>query len=192
MAPSRSRAAGALAAVVRRIPPREAGTRRVHVIIDTPAGSRNKYKLDSVHGLLRLSRILPEGAVFPYDFGSSPGTCAEDGDALDVLVLYSPPTFPGCLVTVRLIGMLRVEQREGGGLVRNDRLLGVPETSVNPAPLRELRAVPKEHLRAIEHFFTSYNAFQGRQFRIIGRDGARRAEQALQRAIRTYQRRSTP
>lgn len=191
MAARHSATAGGLAAIMRQIPPREAGTRRVHVIIETPAGSRNKYKLDSVHGLLRLSRILPDGAVFPYDFGAIPGTCAEDGDALDVLVLYLPPAFPGCLVTVRLIGMLRVAQREGGRLVRNDRLLGVPETSVNPAPLRELHAVPKEQLRAIEHFFTSYNAFQGRQFRILGRDGSRRAEQALQRGIRTYRRRNS-
>ena len=192
MASSRTAAAGGLAAIVRQIPPREAGSGRVHVIIDTPTGSRNKYKLDGTRGLLRLSRILPEGSTFPYDFGSIPGTCAEDGDALDVLVLHLPPAFPGCLITVRLIGMLRAEQHEAGRLVRNDRLIGVPETSVNPAPLRELRAVPKEQLRAIEHFFSSYNAYQGRRFRIIGRDGSRRAAEALQRAIRAYQRSTSP
>lgn len=182
--------AGGLPAIVRHIPPREAGSGRVHVIIDTPAGSRNKFKLDDAHGLLRLSRILPEGSMFPYDFGSIPGTCAADGDALDVLVLHLPPAFPGCLITARLIGVLRAEQHEGGKLVRNDRLIAVPETSVNPAPVRELRAVPKEQLRAIEHFFTSYNAYQGRRFRIVGREGPRRAAQALQRAIHAYQRRN--
>jgi inorganic pyrophosphatase len=179
--------AGGLPAIVRHIPPREAGSGRVHVIIDTPAGSRSKFKLDDTHGLLRLSRILPEGSMFPYDFGSIPGTCADDGDALDVLVLHLPTAFPGCLITVRLIGALRAEQHEKGRVLRNDRLIAVPETRVNPAPLRELRAVPKEQLRAIEHFFTSYNVYQGRRFRIIGRDGPRRAAQALQRAIRAYQ-----
>lgn len=189
MASKRTAVAAGLPAIVRQIPPRETGSGRVHVIIDTPAGSRNKFKLDDAHGLLRLSRILPEGSMFPYDFGSIPGTCADDGDALDVLVLHLPPAFPGCLITVRLIGVLRAEQHEEGKMVRNDRLIGVPETSVNPAPLRELCAVPKEQLRAIEHFFTSYNAYQGRQFRIVGRDGSRRAAQALQRAIRAYQHR---
>jgi len=188
VAAKQTAAGGGLPAIVRRISPREADSGRVHVIIDTPAGSRNKYKLDDANGLLRLSRILPAGSSFPYNFGAIPGTCAADGDALDVLVLHLPPAFPGCLITVRLIGMLRAEQYEGGKLLRNDRLIGVPETSVNPAPLRELRAVPKEQLRAIEHFFASYNAYQGRRFRILGRDGPRRAVQALQRAILAYQR----
>jgi inorganic pyrophosphatase len=181
-----------LPVIVRGLSPREATSGRVHVVIDTPAGSRNKYKLDDANGLLRLSRILPEGLSFPYNFGSVPGTCADDGDALDVLVLHLPPAFPGCLITVRLIGMLRAEQHEGGRLLRNDRLIGVPETSVNAAPLRELSAVPKEQLRAIEHFFVSYNAYQGRRFRITGRDGARRAARALQRAITAYQRKLSP
>lgn len=192
MASQQTAASAGLPAIVRRISPREAHSGRVHVIIETPAGSRNKYKLDDANGLLRLSRILPEGSSFPYNFGSVPGTCAADGDALDVLVLHLPPAFPGCLITVRLIGMLRAEQHEGGRLLRNDRLIGVPETSVNPAPLRELNAVPKEQLRAIEHFFASYNAYQGRRFRITGRDGSRRAAQALQRAINAYQRSTSP
>ena len=132
------------------IPPREADTGHVHVVIDTPAGSRNKYKYDEKLGVFRLSRILPPGAVFPYDFGSIPGTRAEDGDALDVLVLHLARAFPGCLVTVRLIGVLHAEQRERGKLLRNDRLIGVADTPVNPARLGELSELDAEELRAIE------------------------------------------
>jgi inorganic pyrophosphatase len=168
------------------IPPRESGSGRVHVVIDTPAGSRNKYKYDEQFATFRVSRILPRGAVFPHDFGSIPGTRAEDGDALDVLVLHLPASFPGCLVTVRLIGVLHAEQRDAGQLVRNDRLIGVAETPVNRARLQDLSALDQEELRAIEHFFRSYNAFQGRDFTIRSHGGPEDARHALERAIEAH------
>ena len=168
------------------IPPREAGTGRIHVVIDTPAGSRNKYRYDEDLAVFRVSRILPQGAVFPYDFGSIPGTRAEDGDALDVLVLNLAPAFPGCLVTVRLIGVLHAEQRERGNIIRNDRLIAVAETPANPARVGDLPELDAEDLRAIEHFFASYNAFQGREFAIRSRGNARDALQAVERAIEAH------
>jgi inorganic pyrophosphatase len=100
-----------------------------------------------------------------------------------VLVLQPAPSFPGCLVTVRLIGVLHAVQREGRSLIRNDRLIGAVDTPVNPARLSELRELDPEHLRAIEHFFSSYNAFQGRAFRIKSRGGAGDALRTLERAI---------
>jgi len=174
------------AGTTQAIPPREPGSGRVHVVIDTPAGSRNKYKYDQHLNVFRISRVLPPGAAFPHDFGSVPGTRAEDGDALDVLVLHLAPAFPGCLVTVKLIGVLHAEQREGGKLVRNDRLIAAADTPVNPAWLKELRELDKEELRAIEHFFRSYNAFQGRPFEIKSRGGASDALRTLERAIRAH------
>jgi len=157
----------------------------VNVVIDTPGGSRNKYKFDEELGIFRVSRILPVGMAFPYDFGSVPGTRAEDGDPLDVLVLMPAPTFPGCLVTVQLIGILRAEQVEGKR-VRNDRLIAVPVTSVNRAPIRELSQMEREQLHGIEEFFISYNRAQGRSFRITGHLGARAADAALERAVRAF------
>ena len=168
------------------IPPREQGSGRIHVVIDTPAGSRNKYKYDPQFDCFRISRILPRGSAFPYDFGSIPGTSAEDGDALDVMVLHLAPAFPGCLVTVRLIGVLHAEQREGGERIQNDRLIGVADTPVNPARLNDLRELDPEELRAIEHFFRSYNAFQGRDFDISRRGGAEEAMRTLERAIQAH------
>ncbi len=172
--------------MLRKIPPRESGSGRVHVVIDTPAGSRNKYKYDEQFDTFRLSRILPPGAAFPYDFGSIPGTRAEDGDALDVLVLQLPPSFPGCVLTVKLIGVLHAQQRDGEKLIRNDRLIGVTDTPLNPARLQELSALDREELRAIEHFFRSYNAFQGREFTITSRGGAAEALHALELGIESY------
>ena len=168
------------------IPPREKDSARVHVVIDTPAGSRNKYKYDADLDIFRISRVLPQGAAFPYDFGSIPGTRAEDGDALDVLVLHLAPAFPGCLVTVKLIGVLHAEQHEGGKVIRNDRLIAVFDSPVNPARLEDLKQLDTEELRAIEHFFSSYNAFQKRPFDIRGRGGSGDAVQTLERAIQAY------
>ena len=160
---------------------------RINVLIDTPAGSRNKYKYDRSLGSFRLSRVLPMGSGFPYDFGSIPRTRAADGDALDVLVLGLAPSFPGCVVPVRLIGVLHAEQTEGGRPIRNDRLLGVAETEVNPACVTELSELGEETVRDIEHFFESYNRRQGRQFRITGRGDRRAAEALLEQALRTFQ-----
>ena len=158
----------------------------VRVVIDTPAGSRNKYKLDESTGLFRVSRILPRGMAFPHDFGSVPGTCAEDGDPLDVLVLGMAPSFPGCLVNVRLIGVLRAAQTERGKSIRNDRLIGCASTPVNRPAITELKSLDPQHLHEIEEFFYAYNHAQGRPFRVTGRGGARAAEAMLKRAERSY------
>src|ERR671933_2536230 len=101
----------------------------LHVVIETPKGSRNKFKFDERLRLFRLSGVLPLGAVFPFDFGFVPCTSAPDGDPLDVLVLMDEPAFAGCLLTTRLIGVIEADQTEEGQTVRNDRLIGVAENS---------------------------------------------------------------
>jgi inorganic pyrophosphatase len=168
------------------LPAREPGSTRSHVIIDTPAGSRNKYKYDSRLHIFRVSRVLPVGMNFPHDFGSIPSTRATDGDPLDMLVLGLAPTFPGCLATVRLIGIWRAWQLENGRRVRNDRLIGVAETPVNLTRIGTLRSLDSRHLHEIQQFFEAYNRAPGRKFRITGRGGGRAAESALQRGIRAF------
>jgi inorganic pyrophosphatase len=181
---SRARTAESIAA-------RDPGSGLVHVVIDTPRASGNKYKYDEGSHIFKLSRILPAGMHFPYDFGSVPGTRAEDGDPLDVLVLMDAPTFPGCLISTRLIGGIRVEQREGRRMIRNDRLIAVPETPVNPAPIRSIRALSVSQLQEIEHFFCSYNAAQGRELKVLSRFPASVAQKLLSRAVRAAHRLST-
>ena len=177
---------------MRGVPPREAGRGRIHVIIDTPAGSRNKYKFDPHLRLFRVSRVLPVGMAFPYDFGFIPGTCAQDGDALDVLVMGLAPAFPGCLTTARLVGMLRAWQVEDGERITNNRLLAVAETPVNRASIRDLRALEPRLLHELEHFFESYNRAQGREFRIVARAGRGAAEAVLSRGIRLFAKQKQP
>ena len=159
----------------------------VRVVVDTPRGSRNKYKFDPELGVFKLSRILPVGLSFPYDFGAIPGTKAEDGDALDVLVLNDAPLFVGCLVHVHLIGVIRARQKQGRRMIRNDRLVATIETAVNEPAITRLDQVDKQCLRDIEHFFSSYNQAQGREFKISGRGGPRDAQRMFQDALRQFE-----
>lgn len=160
----------------------------VNVLIDTPSGSTTKFKYDEPNRCYRVSRILPAGAFFPYNFGSIPRTLAADGDPLDILVLESGPFFVGCLVEVKLIGILSASQREPGKTIENDRLLGVPVTEVNPPSIEHIDQIDQTRLAEIEHFFMSYNAAQGREFAPAGRGGPPEAEAGLRAAQRRYAR----
>src|SRR5687767_782444 len=82
----------------------------LNVIVETPKGSRNKYNFDFELGLFRLKKVLPAGAVFPFDFGFIPSTCGDDGDPLDVLLLMDEPAFAGCVVEARLLGAMEASQ----------------------------------------------------------------------------------
>ena len=112
-----------------RLKPFAAQKGDVHIVIDTPRGSRNKLKWDEKLRMLKLSHILTAGAVFPFDFGFVPGTRGADGDALDVLVLTDEPLVPLCLVEARLIGVIEAEQTQDGKTFRNDRMLAVTTNS---------------------------------------------------------------
>ena len=96
------------------LPPFNRETGELHVVIDTPKGSRNKYSWDEKRELFELSGVLPAGAVFPFDFGFIPNTRGEDGDALDVMVLMDEPAFTGCLVASRLLGRHRSQTNRAG------------------------------------------------------------------------------
>ena len=134
----------------------------VHVVIDTPKGSRNKVKWDPRLGVFKLSHVLSPGATFPCDFGFVPGTCAPDGDAVDVLVLTDAPLFTGCLLVARLIGGLEAEQTQDGTTFRNDRLLAVASASRQHESVREIDDLPPGFMEQIEQFFVGYNELRGR------------------------------
>ena len=126
----------------------------VTVVIDTPQKSRNKFKFDPEAGAYKLSKILPEGMVFPYDFGFVPSTEGEDGDPVDVLVLIEGPTFPGCIVECRLVGVIEAEQHSGREkAVRNDRLVGVARASLLYSEITNIEQVPHAILKEIESYY---------------------------------------
>ncbi len=155
-----------------------------NVIIETPKGSRNKFDYDPELGLFRLGGVLPLGAVFPFDFGFVPSTLGGDGDPLDVLVLMDEPAFTGCLVAVRLIGVIEADQTEGGETTRNDRLIGVAAKSRNHHDVHSLDQINANRVDEIEHFFVSYNVAKDKRFESLGRSGPRRAREVMEAAMR--------
>lgn len=170
----------------RTIPTWSHAHERVFVVVDTPKGSRNKYKFDPELKAFKLGHILPPGACFPFDFGSIPQTAAEDGDPLDVLVLSDEPSFVGCVLDVKLIGVVEAEQTADGKTLRNDRLLGVPVTKVNAPAHRDIGDLSAELLSHIELFFASYNAAHGRSFKPLHRRGPQAAQALIAKASARY------
>jgi inorganic pyrophosphatase len=109
-----------------------------------------------------LGGLLPEGMMFPFDFGFISSTLGDDGDPLDILVLMDAPAHVGCLIEVRLIGVISAEQIEGGKKETNDRLLGVAIHSYDHEDLTTIDEVSKTLLSQLEEFFVSYNKQRGK------------------------------
>jgi inorganic pyrophosphatase len=157
-------------------------------IIETPKGSRNKFDFDPDYGAFTIASVLAEGFSFPFDFGFIPSTLADDGDPTDVMLLMDSPAFPGCVVDVRLIGVIEAMQREKDGTeTRNDRLLGVSTVSTQHANIRNLDGLQEELLREIEQFFVFYNKTRGREFRVLARRGPEEAVKIIERAAECFQ-----
>ena len=169
-----------------KLPTYDAETGWLNAIIETPQGSRNKYKYDDRCRIFKVHSLLPAGAVFPYDFGFLPSTRGEDGDPLDVLVLMEVACPGGYLVPARLIGVIEAEQTEDGESERNDRLIAVSTESHRHHGANTLADLGEEILCEIEHFFISYNAMHGKQFKPLGRHGPGRAQKLVKQGEKLF------
>src|SRR5436305_5268138 len=121
-------------------------------IIETPKVCRNKFNYDADSNLFMLGGLLPEGMMFPFDFGFIPSTLGEDGDPLDILVLMDAPAHVGCLIEVRIIGIINAEQTEDGRTESNDRLLGVAIHSYDHQNLESIADISNTLLSQLEEF----------------------------------------
>jgi inorganic pyrophosphatase len=155
---------------IKRLEPFDPKKECLNVLIETPKGSRVKYAYNPKMGLIELKRALPEGMIFPFNFGFVPGTQADDGDPLDILILNQEPLFPGCLLKARVLGVIEAEQTERGETTRNDRLVGLAIAQQTPALLEGI-GLDKRTLSEIEHFFISYNKLGGKKFKVLGKGG---------------------
>jgi len=156
----------------------------VRVVIETPKGCRNKYKFEPKMAAFKLSSVLPEGMVFPYDFGFIPNTHAEDGDPIDVLLLMDQPAFPGCVIESRLVGVIEAQQTGKGENARNDRLIAVAEENHSYSELRDVTDINKTLLEDIGQFFANYHQARGTKFKVLGIRGARHAYRLLKKSIK--------
>jgi inorganic pyrophosphatase len=150
----------------------------VPVVVEIPKGSRNKYEFDHHTGRIRLDRTLFSPVHYPTDYGFVPGTLAEDGDPLDAMVLLSEPTFPGCLIETRVVGMLDMADDAG----RDQKLLVVPLTDPQWNHIFASDQVAPHLLREIEHFFTVYKQLEDKTVEVFGWRDAATGRQVLDQA----------
>ena len=128
----------------------------VYVLVEVPRGSQNKYEYNHDLGVIMLDRVLYSPVHYPADYGHIPGTHCEDGDPLDVLVLVTEPTFPGCVICARPIAVMEMEDEKG----LDDKVLAVPIDDPRFDQVRDIADVPPHILREIAHFFEIYKALE--------------------------------
>ena len=160
----------------------------IHVVIETPQGSRNKYALDPKRGIFELKKVLPAGMEFPYDFGFVPSTLADDGDPVDVLVLMDEPAFPGCLLKCRMVGVIEGEQGKKKEKERNDRIVAIEQANHSYAHVKHIDDLGKKFVKELEEFFVNYHDLTDKKYRVIGVKGPEEARRRLKRGIRAFQR----
>jgi len=161
------------------LPTFHAKTRAIHVIIESPKASRNKYVYDEKSALLRLKKVLPAGLSFPFNFGFVPGTRGGDGDPLDAVILFDEPLVPGSFVRGRILGAIVAKQKRKAGYIRNDRLIVEP---ILDPPQRKICNF-KTVLNEMEKFFVTSHQLEGRDFRVIECVGRREASALVAAAI---------
>lgn len=150
----------------------------VEAIVEIPRGSRNKYEMNHQTREIRLDRVLFSSVHYPSDYGFIPGTMGSDGDPLDVLIIVEEPTFPGCHVSVRLIGVLVMEDEKG----LDEKLLAVPIADPRFDGIRDINDLQPHWLLEIENFFVVYkNLESGKETRIEGWKKAAAAWDLVQR-----------
>lgn len=136
----------------------------LEAFIEIPKGSSNKYEYDQQRGVFVLDRALFSPMYYPADYGFIPGTLAGDGDPLDVLVLVVNPTFPGCRIRCRPIGMFRMADEKG----EDEKIIAVPAGDPRSAELQEVAELGPHLRREIEHFFSQYKQLEGKPVAVKG------------------------
>lgn len=159
----------------------------LHVIVEIPKGRRSKFEVDKETGLMRLDRYLYTSSAYPGDYGFIPQTYAEDGDPLDVLVMLSEPTFSGCLVEARPLGLFKMT--DSG---YNDfKVLTVPSSDPMYKDVQTLDDVPGHYLREVEHFFAHYKDLEEAAVVTGGWFGLEDAKREVSASIERYWKRAT-
>jgi inorganic pyrophosphatase len=137
------------------------------VFIEIPKGSRNKYEFDKERKAIKFDRMLFSAVHYPTDYGFIPDTLAQDGDPLDALVLVWEPTFPGCIIDARPVGVFKMTDEKGV----DEKILCVPLHDPLWGHIKSLKDVPPHLLKEIEHFFKVYKDLEDKKVEIGGWDG---------------------
>jgi inorganic pyrophosphatase len=161
----------------------------LHVVIETPRGSRAKFDYDPELKTFTLSKSLLAGLTYPYDWGFIPATAGEDGDPLDVMVIHEAATFPGLVLTCKIIGVLQVEQHSKGKKPkRNDRLFVVPQASHADKDLSDVRDLTSAMREELVKFFIATDELEDKKLKILGWKGPKAALKAIHQGIKAFER----
>ena len=155
----------------------------VNAFIEIPKGSRNKYEFDKSAGVWKLDRVLFSSVAYPSDYGYIPNTLSDDGDPLDVMVLNRFPTFPGCVIEARPIGVLKMVDTGDN----DEKIIAVPEQDPYFAGYKDMKDVPDAERAEIEEFFRTYKNLQkGKWVKIKSWGGREAAYTLIKQAIKNY------
>ena len=156
------------------------------VIIETPKGRRNKFDYDPEIEVFTLGGLLAEGLSFPFDFGFIPSTLGQDGDPLDVMILMDEPAHVGCVLQVRIVGIIEAEQTEDGKKTTNNRLIGVAVHSYNHENIHSISEINKSVINQVAEFFVTYNKSRGKRFKVTGTHGPSRAIKVIAEGVKSF------
>ncbi|GAC1539067.1 MAG: inorganic diphosphatase [Herpetosiphon sp.] len=154
----------------------------VNVIVEIPHGSRNKYEYDKDAGTIKLDRVLFSPVYYPGDYGFIPQTFYDDGDPLDVLVITNAPTFPGCLVEARPVGIFHLIDKGEP----DDKILAVLQYDPYFSNIKDYTELSPHFLRQVTHFFSVYKELEGHTTEARGWDGVKEAHAAIRRSHDLY------
>ena len=155
---------------------------QVTAIIEIPGMSRNKYELDKDTGHFKLDRVLYSAVHYPSDYGFIPQTLHEDHDPLDILVKINEPTFPGCQISARPIGVLRMLDKGEP----DDKILAVPSDDPYYHDVFDIADLSPHYLREVEHFFSIYKDLEGKRVEITGWGKSEEAMEIIVRSMKRY------
>lgn len=154
----------------------------VRMIVEIPKNSNNKYEYDTKLGVFRLDRTLYSPMHYPGDYGFIPGTLAADGDPMDVIVLTDVPTFTGCMLEARPVGVLRMADEKGP----DEKILAVPERNPRYDEIKTVDEIPPHVKLEIEYFFDIYKELERKKTEIKGWLGLNETRQFLRDARKRY------
>jgi inorganic pyrophosphatase len=154
----------------------------VNMVVEIPRGGDNKYEYDKKLHVFRLDRKLYSPVHYPGDYGFIPGTLSEDGDPLDVLVLVDSPSFPGCVIEVRPIGVL--EMLDQGA--KDEKILGVQTQNPRYRDIRNYSEIYPHVLREVDHFFAIYKNLEGKRTEMIGWHNAHHARKVISESLERF------
>ncbi|MCB2155020.1 inorganic diphosphatase [bacterium] len=154
----------------------------IDVLVEIPKGSRNKYELDKDTGMFRLDRTLFSPMIYPGDYGLIPQTHYDDGDPLDALIICNEPTFTGCIVAARPVGIFRMLDKGAN----DDKIVCVPAGNPYFGKFRDLKDVPPHYLKEVAHFFSVYKDLEGHRTLSLGWEDVGLAHEQIMHAIKLY------